>query len=80
MAVELSPIRVNCVVPGVIKSPLWDSMDPQVRDELFQQVSKSSLVKRVGHPDDVAEGFLYLMKQRNGTGHSLLIDGGAALV
>lgn len=80
MAVELSPIRVNCVVPGVIKSPLWDSMDPQVRDELFQQVSKSSLVKRVGHPDDVAQGFLYLMKQRNGTGQSLLIDGGAALV
>jgi NAD(P)-dependent dehydrogenase (short-subunit alcohol dehydrogenase family) len=80
MAVELSPIRVNCVVPGVIRTPLWDSMGPQQRDEIFQQVSKSSLVKRVGLPDDVAEGFLYLMKQRNGTGQSLLIDGGAALV
>jgi NAD(P)-dependent dehydrogenase (short-subunit alcohol dehydrogenase family) len=80
MAVELSPIRVNCVVPGVIRTPLWDSMGPQDRDALFQQVSGSSLVKRVGHPDDVAQGFLYLMKQRNGTGQSLLIDGGAALV
>ena len=40
----------------------------------------SSLVKRVGVPDDVAEGFIYLMKQRNGTGQSLLIDGGAVLV
>ncbi len=80
MAVELSPIRVNCVVPGVIRSPLWDSMGPQERDGLFDYVSKSSLVKRVGLPDDVAEGFLYLMKQRNGTGQSLLIDGGAALV
>ena len=80
MAVELAPIRVNCVVPGVIMTPLWDSMGPQGRDELFNQVSKSSLVKRVGQPDDVAEGFLYLMKQRNGTGQSLLIDGGAALV
>jgi NAD(P)-dependent dehydrogenase (short-subunit alcohol dehydrogenase family) len=80
MAVELSPIRVNCVVPGVTRSPLWDGMDPQVRDGLFQQVSKSSLVKRVGLPEDVAEGFLYLMKQRNGTGQSLLIDGGAVLV
>jgi NAD(P)-dependent dehydrogenase (short-subunit alcohol dehydrogenase family) len=80
MAVELSPIRVNCVVPGVIRTPLWGGMSELDRDELFQQVSKSSLVKRVGLPDDVAEGFLYLMKQRNGTGQSLLIDGGAALV
>jgi NAD(P)-dependent dehydrogenase (short-subunit alcohol dehydrogenase family) len=80
MAVELSPIRVNCVVPGVIRSPLWDSMGLEERDALFNYVSKSSLVKRVGQPDDVAEGFLYLMKQRNGSGQSLLIDGGAALV
>jgi NAD(P)-dependent dehydrogenase (short-subunit alcohol dehydrogenase family) len=80
MAVELSPIRVNCVVPGVIRTPLWDSMGALERDELFNQVSKSSLVKRVGLPDDVADGFLYLMKQRNGTGQSLLIDGGGALV
>ena len=80
MAVELSPIRVNCVVPGVIRTPLWGSMSELDREELFQQITKHSLVKRVGHPDDVAEGFLYLMKQRNGTGQSLLIDGGAALV
>jgi NAD(P)-dependent dehydrogenase (short-subunit alcohol dehydrogenase family) len=80
LAVELAPIRVNCVVPGVITTPLWDGMDRLKRDELFRQVSSSSLVKRVGQPDDVAEGFLYLMRQRNGTGQSLLIDGGAALV
>jgi NAD(P)-dependent dehydrogenase (short-subunit alcohol dehydrogenase family) len=80
MAVELSPIRVNCVVPGVIMTPLWDGMGPEVRDGIFEQVGKSSLVKRVGVPDDVAEGFIYLMKQRNGTGQSLLIDGGAVLV
>lgn len=80
LAVELSPIRVNCVVPGVIRTPLWDGMAPLERDKLFQQVSNSSLVKKVGQADDVADGFIYLMKQRNGTGQSLLIDGGAALV
>jgi NAD(P)-dependent dehydrogenase (short-subunit alcohol dehydrogenase family) len=80
LAVELSPIRVNCVVPGVIRTPLWDGMAPVERDKLFQQVSNSSLVKKVGQADDVADGFIYLMKQRNGTGQSLLIDGGAALV
>ena len=80
MAVELAPIRVNCVVPGVIRTPLWDSMPTAQRDGLFQQVAGSSLVKRVGLPEDVAEGFLYLMKQKNGTGQSLLVDGGAVLV
>jgi NAD(P)-dependent dehydrogenase (short-subunit alcohol dehydrogenase family) len=80
MAVELSPIRVNCVVPGVISTPLWNGMSPDARDSLFQQVSQHSLVKRVGTPEDVAEGFLYLMKQLNGTGQALLIDGGAVLV
>jgi hypothetical protein len=55
-------------------------MGAVARDAIFEQVSKSSLVKRVGLPDDVAEGFIYLMKQRNGTGQSLLIDGGAVLV
>ena len=80
MAVELAPVRVNCVVPGVIHTPLWDSMPAAQRDGLFQQVSSSSLVKRVGQPEDVAEGFVYLMKQKNGTGQSLLIDGGAVLV
>jgi NAD(P)-dependent dehydrogenase (short-subunit alcohol dehydrogenase family) len=80
MAVELAPIRVNCVVPGVIRTPLWNGMGPAERDELFHQVSRASLVKKVGLPEDVAEGFLYLMKQRNGTGQSLLIDGGATLV
>ena len=80
MAVELAPIRVNCVVPGVIHTPLWDSMPAAQRDGLFQQVAGSSLVKRVGLPEDVAEGFLYLMKQKNGTGQSLLVDGGAVLV
>jgi hypothetical protein len=67
--------------PGTFTdSPNRHQAGAGVRDELFDQVSKRSLVKRVGLPDDVAEGFLYLMKQQNGTGQSLLIDGGAVLV
>lgn len=80
MAVELAPIRVNCVVPGVVRTPLWDSMSQEEREGLFKYVTDSVLVKRVGEPEDVAEGFVYLMKQKNGTGGSLLIDGGALLV
>jgi len=80
MAVELAPVRVNCVVPGVIKTPLWDSMPESDREGLYQYVSNSVLAKRVGEAEDVAEGFVYLMKQKHGTGQSLVIDGGTLLV
>ncbi|QEC78541.1 SDR family oxidoreductase [Mucilaginibacter ginsenosidivorax] len=80
MAVELAPVRVNCVVPGVIKTPLWDSMPEADRENLYKGVGDALLVKRVGEAEDVAEGFIYLMKQKHGTGQSLLIDGGTVLV
>jgi NAD(P)-dependent dehydrogenase (short-subunit alcohol dehydrogenase family) len=80
MAVELAPIRVNCVVPGVIKTPLWDSMPQSDREGLYEYVSNSVLTKRVGEAEDVAEGFIYLMKQKHVTGQSLIIDGGGVLV
>jgi NAD(P)-dependent dehydrogenase (short-subunit alcohol dehydrogenase family) len=79
-AVELAPVRVNCVVPGVIKTPLWDSMPANARDGLYQYTAGSLLLKRVGEAEDVAEGFIYLMKQKHGTGQCLLIDGGTVLV
>ncbi|MDP9079309.1 MAG: SDR family oxidoreductase [Bacteroidota bacterium] len=80
MAVELAPARVNCVVPGVIKTPLWDSMRQADREGLYQYVADSLLVKRVGEAEDVARGFVYLMEQNHATGQSLVIDGGTLLV
>ena len=32
LAVELAPVRVNAVAPGVVRSPLWASMTPASRD------------------------------------------------
>jgi len=80
MAVELAPIRVNCVVPGVCKTPLWDSMPDADRENLYKSIGNGLLVKRVGEPEDIAQGFVYLMKQQFGTGHALVIDGGTLLV
>jgi NAD(P)-dependent dehydrogenase (short-subunit alcohol dehydrogenase family) len=80
MAVELSPIRVNCVMPGVIKTPLWDSLTAVDRNALYANTANSLLVKRVGESADVAKGFLYLMNQSFATGQALVIDGGALLV
>jgi NAD(P)-dependent dehydrogenase (short-subunit alcohol dehydrogenase family) len=80
LAVELAPVRVNSVVPGVVRTNLWASMAEADREGLYAAVGSSSLVKRVGEAEDIAQGFLYLMKQRLGTGQNIVIDGGTVLV
>lgn len=80
MAVELAPIRVNAVVPGVIKTNLWSNMTEEDRENLYQTVGASLPVKRVGEAEDVAQTFLYLIKQGFGTGQNIVVDGGTVLV
>lgn len=80
LAVELAPIRVNCVIPGVVKTNLWNSMTAADRNNLFQTIGDSLLVRRVGEAEDIAQAFLYLMKQPFTTGQGIVIDGGAVLV
>ena len=80
MAVELAPIRVNCVVPGVVKTNLWDNMSDADREALYKNTGDALLLKRVGEADDIALAFTYLIKQQYGTGQSIIVDGGAVLV
>lgn len=80
MAVELAPVRVNSVVPGVVKTNLWGAMSEQDREGLYSSMGESYLVKRVGEANDIAQAHLYLMKQQFGTGQNLVIDGGGLLV
>ena len=80
LAVELAPIRVNIVSPGVVKSPLWDAMPVTEREALYAGMANKLLLKHVGEPEEVAESYLYLMKQTYGTGQVIGVDGGGALV
>ncbi|WP_431245133.1 SDR family oxidoreductase [Flavobacterium sp. P21] len=79
-AVELAPIRINNIVAGVIKTNLWDNLSEEDRFKFYKYIEDSSLLKRVGEPEDIAQAFLYLIKQSYTTGQSLFIDGGAVLV
>jgi NAD(P)-dependent dehydrogenase (short-subunit alcohol dehydrogenase family) len=80
LAVELAPVRVNIVRPGVVKSPLWDAMPDADRSTLYARMADTLLLKHVGEPEEVAESYLYLMKQTYGTGQVVGVDGGGALV
>ncbi len=80
LAVELAPIRVNVVSPGVVRSPLWSPMDDADRQQLYQAAAASLPVGHVGETDELALAYLYCMHQTFATGTAITVDGGSVLV
>ncbi|TDW51734.1 NAD(P)-dependent dehydrogenase (short-subunit alcohol dehydrogenase family) [Flavobacterium sp. 270] len=80
MAIELAPIRVNIVSPGVIKTELWSNISESDREAMYTNIGNTLPVKRVGEATDIAKTFVYLLEQEYGTGQTLIIDGGTSLV
>jgi NAD(P)-dependent dehydrogenase (short-subunit alcohol dehydrogenase family) len=79
LAVELAPLRVNIVSPGVVKTPLWRGMAEEAREALYAAESQRLPVGHVATAQEVAAGYLYLMRQTSMTGQTLTIDGGGFL-
>jgi NAD(P)-dependent dehydrogenase (short-subunit alcohol dehydrogenase family) len=80
LALELAPIRVNAVSPGVVRTNLWQNMTAAEREHLFDSVGKSLPVGRVGEPHDIAQAYLFLMQEGFATGQIVVVDGGTVLV
>jgi len=79
LAVELAPIRVNIVAPGLVKSPLWANVPEAQRENMYRDAAGKLPVGHVGEPEEVAEAYLYLMQQTYITGQVLTVDGGGTL-
>ena len=80
LALELAPIRVNAVSPGVVRTNLWQNMNAAERERLYESVGKNLPVGRVGEARDVAQAYLFLMQEEFSTGQTLVVDGGTVLV
>jgi NAD(P)-dependent dehydrogenase (short-subunit alcohol dehydrogenase family) len=79
LAVELRPLRVNAVSPGVIATPWWDRVPENFRNDFFAQSAASAPVGRIGQPEDVAQAIVFLMQNTFMTGSIIDCDGGARL-
>jgi pteridine reductase len=74
LAKDLAPdVRVNAVAPGAVLLP--DDWTP----EQIEHATRNVLLKRLGHPEDVAQAVLYLARADYVTGVVLPVDGGRHL-
>ena len=80
LAIELAPIRVNAVCPGLVKTELWENMEEADRAAMYRDAGQRLPVGRVGEPDDLAQTYLYLMREGFSTGQAIVVDGGGVLV
>ena len=79
LAKELAPRRVNVVSPGITATEAYDGMSAAQRQALFERVSDSLPVGRIGQAADVAAGYLLAMENGFVTGSVIDIDGGGLL-
>lgn len=79
LAVELAPIRVNAISPGVIDTGAWDAMGEDGKRSYFEHISSSNPARRIGTVEDVSGAVLFAMTNSFLTGVTLKIDGGEPL-
>lgn len=74
LALELAPIRVNTVCPGVVDTPLL----PKNMREMAAQPSSPYALKRVANAGEIADAILFLTSGESSfvTGIAMAIDGG----
>jgi len=77
LCVELAPLRVNCVVAGIVETDLWSRIPEGQRAAFFEARGRALPVGRIGRPEDVGQAYLYLIRNGFSTGASLVVDGGA---
>jgi NAD(P)-dependent dehydrogenase (short-subunit alcohol dehydrogenase family) len=77
LALELAPVRVNCVSPGIIDTPIRAAMPEAARKEMLAKTAAALPVKRVGQAEDIARQILAFMENGFASGAVVYIDGGA---
>lgn len=82
MALDYAPshIRVNCVCPGAIDTPMlrWSASLDENPDRVLEACNKMHALGRMGRPEEVGRAIMFLASEMASfiTGTALLVDGG----
>jgi NAD(P)-dependent dehydrogenase (short-subunit alcohol dehydrogenase family) len=80
LALDLAPVRVNAVSPGIIDTPIRAAMPEAARLDMLAKTAASLPVGRVGTGEDIARQILAFMTIGFATGSIVYLDGGALMV
>lgn len=72
LAVDLAPIRVNAVTPGLVATEMW----AKVPEDAQAAMTKAQPLPRMGKASEAAEAYLYFMRAGYTTGQVAIVDGG----
>jgi NAD(P)-dependent dehydrogenase (short-subunit alcohol dehydrogenase family) len=79
LALEMAPVRVNAISPGVIDTGIWDSLGDEGKQEYFEHFRTHNPARRIGTVDDITEAVIFAMTNEFLTGTTLRVDGGEPL-
>ena len=80
LALDLAPVRVNIVSPGAVDTELWSQMSAEDKDGMMKSIAERVPTKAVAQSEDIAEAYLYLMKDLNVTGEKICTNSGSTLI
>ena len=79
LALDLKPIRFNVIAPGVVDTEMW-SMPEEQKQAIFRAMEMKTTTGRVAKVEDIAEAYLYVMRDTNVTGSLISTNGGSLLM
>ena len=79
LALELAPIRVNAVSPGVVDTGAWDAFGEPGKAAYFSDIAARNPARRIGTAGEIADAVLFAMTNAFLTGTTLHVDGGEPL-
>lgn len=80
LALDLRPVRVNLICPGGIDTEMWNVQQGEARASTIATLVADTTVGVVGKPEDIAEAYIYCMKDHFVTGSIIDSNGGRFLV
>lgn len=79
LALELGPVRVNTVSPGLVDTPLYAKMTETDRQAMFERASSRLPAGRIGEPENIASAILFVATNPFATGSTVTVDGGGTI-
>lgn len=77
---ELPPLRVTAISPGVVETPWWDRLPPNIRDSLLRQSATASMVGRNGSAEELGSAVVFVVAIDFISGTVLEVDSGLYLL